>query len=125
MFVDWIRTESVMYSTLEEHELPRTGDPSSGSGGTEYTMGGAVGVTRSRTLPSSRRRGTTVQNANPGASNPDLAPVQEKVKGVLLKKQKRASYFSPSTTSTTPNNNYGNMGRSSASHLPRSQHATS
>lgn len=66
-----------------------------------FSMGGAVGVTRSRTLPSSRRRGDSgATGSNPNV-NTVAAPEKERERSRLLKKQKRASMVTPSSQTYT------------------------
>ncbi|KAG7089334.1 hypothetical protein E1B28_011028 [Marasmius oreades] len=71
--------------TKAEHDLTPVNE-----GTTEEPVEGAVGVTRSRTLPSGRR----------GANSSDAGTADREPR--LLKKQKRASSSQPSRTKVTP-----------------------
>jgi len=98
-----MRSEPTIYGTLEEGDMGGGDSPTIAS--PIFSLGGAVGVTRSRTLPSSRRR----PGVDPGASgsNPNVnvsagpAVPEKNERSRLTKKQKRASVATPQTYAHT------------------------
>ncbi|KAF9451895.1 Rho GTPase activation protein [Macrolepiota fuliginosa MF-IS2] len=99
------RGEATMYGTLEEGDMGGGDSPTIAS--PIFSLGGAVGVTRSRTLPSSRRRpgvdpGASGSNPNVNVSAGVTVPEKEKSeRSRLTKKQKRASMATPQTYAHT------------------------
>lgn len=84
-----------MYGALEEGDMTSGGDSPTLP---VFPMGGAVGVTRSRTLPSSRRRGGPDpggNGSNPNVNVTDSAPDKARERSRLSKKQKRSSMAAP------------------------------